>query len=221
MAEDSQPPRGGDSGAPAEALVGQQPRRGWQLPQHGSVPDQSAPSAGPSEQTASRTEEPRQPPSEPVLSLRNGVFGQVTDVSEGSIQVNQSTEPVATLRLERYDPHVGRTSVLIVRLSGGDALGFAETGDWVEAAGRKKSAYIAASRCINHTTGAVYRKGGARKVGRIVLAIVIVLVVLGAFLLIANHFQNQFDKTSQTQRDNAVSACLKSGSPSSFCESIP
>lgn len=172
MTENSEPPFASDPGAGTEAVVGDnpRPRRGWQLPTGQVAAGVGAPSTGPIDGANPSGESHR----ELVVSLRGGVIGQVTDV-------NQNASSHVTIRLERYDPHAGRTSVLIVRLRGEDAMGFAETGDWVEATGKKKSAYIDASRCINHTTGAVYSNVGNRVVG-----LVFAVVFFGVFLLVVS-----------------------------------
>jgi hypothetical protein len=113
------------------------------------------------------------------------VFGQVADVSEASLQKNNVTEPIVTFRLERNDPHAGRIFVASVRLEGGDAVGFADNGDWIEAAGTRKSAHLVASCCINHTTGAVYSQSVALRVaGTAVKAIIVVLVLAGFALAV-------------------------------------
>ena len=152
-------------------------RRGWQIPSQQSTQD-GAPR--PSPQASPLTPEP----GGPKPTLRGSVFGQVADVSEATLQTsrpfstNQVTEPIVTLRLERNDPHAGRSFIANVRLNGGDAVGFADVGDWIEAVGKRKPAHLVATHCVNHTTGAEY---GVRPVGlsaTIVIAIVIVIVIV-------------------------------------------
>jgi hypothetical protein len=212
MTVESEPPRG-DNLSAAEGVAGQSPpsRRGWVLPTDVGVSGASTGATTRSGNERSRPNDSDEPPSE-ALSLRGGVFGQVADVSEGSI-LSESSEPVVTLRLERSDPHAGRTAILVVRLRGGDAPGFAAPGDWVEAAGQRKAAYIEASRCVNHTTGAVYRRARTRGLVLLAIVIVFVLVMLGIFQLLANHF----DRGPGSPHGSVIRVCVHNVPSSASC----
>src|SRR4051812_47791880 len=105
MTADSEPSPPGDAGPNPPS------RRGWQLPT--PPPGGGGTTSEPLGDEPSRRQEIGEPPNGAALSLRGAVFGQVTEVSEGAIQGSQSNEPVVTLRLERYDPHVGRTAILV------------------------------------------------------------------------------------------------------------
>lgn len=113
----------------------------------------------------------------------HSVRGEVTDVTDDRIG-----EPVVTLRLERHDPHAGRTSVVIVRLIGTEALGFAERGDRVEVTGKQRKAYIAGSRAVNHTTGAIYTRSGVRAAAPLLILLAIALISATVMVLLALHF---------------------------------
>lgn len=216
MGADSEESRGGD---PGEGIEGQSPRsrRGWRLPTRPGVPTGSVVSTERSGDKGGGGPGSDRPPSEATLSLRGGVFGQVTDVSEGTDP--QSSQPVVTVRLERYDPHVGRTGIFVVRLRGGDALGFAEAGDWVEAAGKRRSAYIDASRCVNHTTGAQYRsRGTGTWLVLLAFLIVFLLVMIGIIVLLSNHFDNQANHVLRSHSGRVIELCGQGRPPRSLCE---
>lgn len=140
-----------------------------------------------SEASSARPRRPDPTPTgapEPVL--RGSVSGQVLASSEGSVQGQKESTPVVTVRLERNDPHAGRTLVASVRLRGPDALGFAHVGDWIEVAGPTRSAYVEARRSVNHTTGAHYRapRRGSHPIKRVAGIIGLVLFVFfAAFIL--------------------------------------
>jgi hypothetical protein len=154
----------------------------------------------------------------PTAVLRRSIAGEVATVSEGAVPVNQTSKPIVTLRLERHDPHAGPTHVATVRLQGGDALGFARVGDWVEATGRNRSAHLVASHCVNHSTGAVYRAGFAARFGVTLLTFTAVVVAGIVFLLIFMVFVVGADKAADTQRQQFMEECIKSGVPRSVCE---
>jgi hypothetical protein len=157
-------------------------------------------------------------------TLRGAIWGYVSGVSEGSVQTGEQSKPVVTLRLERNDPHEGRTSVSIVRLSGGEALGFAKAGDLVEAVGRRKSAYLVATDCVNHTTGAAYHVRRTRTAIFVVFAALIAVFVASIFIFVAvSIFQSAQSSSNNNSdfRQQAIQHCLASGGSRAFCESIP
>lgn len=161
-------------------------------------------------------------------TLRGAVYGQVTEVSESALQYGQGSEPIATLRLERHDAHAGRTAVATVRLKGADALGFAGEGDLVEAVGRRTSALLTASHCINHSTGAVYKGGTVRMLRRVVILLAIFLALGGAMLFGITKLATEaeeagredFERQSQQMREESYRDCLASGAPASMCETL-
>ena len=194
-------------GAPGEPRQ----RRGWQLP--GQDPARDDAPAPPRERPVDDAPAAARRPTTPAATLPNGLVGQVTDVSEATLQTNQVSEPIVTFRLERNDPHSGRSFVATVRLKGGDAVGFADVGDWIEAVGKRKSAHLVATRCVNHTTGAVYGHGAGRRVGQAVVVAVAVVVIVAIVAIVATSIIGQ----GASQREQ----CLDSGAPTSFCESLP
>lgn len=116
-------------------------------------------------------------------ALGRSMHGEVTDVSE-----NRIGEPVVILRLEQHNAHAGRTSVAVVRLIGAEALGFAERGDRVEVTGKQRKAYMAASRAVNHTTGATYAGGGLRRAAPFMILLAIAMIAAAVMVLLALHF---------------------------------
>lgn len=163
---------------------GEEPqRRGWRLP--GQQPRLDPAQLATPDPSIAHAPTGRPALSEPVPTMRGAVFGQVTSEDQATIQGTQKSYPIVTLRLERNDPHAGRSFVASVRLDGEDAVGFADVGDWVEAVGRQTSAFLSAKRCVNHTTGAVFDGGYQLSALRIVLMIFVVLVMVGAISLIA------------------------------------
>ena len=188
-------------------------RRGWQLPERDEPFVQDEP--------ADVAEPPPDVSGQPRPTLSGGVFGQVVDVDVGSVQMGQMSQPVLTMRLERNDPHAGRTFVAAVRLTGGDALGFADVGDWVEAVGRKKSAYLVASRCVNHTTGAVYTGGTPKQLRVIVIFLAVVALMIGGFVFFATQMAEKFDDQSKDFRQQSIERCLEAGGSREFCGAAP
>jgi hypothetical protein len=190
-------------------------RRGWQIPGQPSLGD-VAPASPPQERPRTET-----PPvaSEPKSTLRGGVLGQVTDVSEATLQSNQGAEPIMTLRLERNDPHAGRTFLASVRLKGGDSVGFADVGDWIEAVGKRKSAYLVATRCVNHTTGAVYRRSVGQRLATVAKVIAFVVLAIFVVLFLAFAAIQVVDSLAARGGQSArfVQQCLDSGAPPDFC----
>jgi len=185
-------------------------RRGWQLPGQESSLESTSTEAAEPQQDLSPAE--KAGGLEPTPTMRGSVLGQVTDVEKSTLQRGEANDPIVTLRLERNDPHEGRTFVATVRLEGGEALGFADRGDWIEAVGKSKSAYLIARRCINHTTGAVYGTTGRRALK--VLRVILVILLLGGFALFALNMFNSYSR----QKAQMVSLCEQSGAPREMCQ---
>ena len=157
-------------------------------------------------------------------TLSGALWGYVSGVSEGSVQTGEQPKPVVTLRLERNDPHQGRTSVLSVRLSGGEALGFAKAGDLVEAVGSRESAYLVAKDCVNHTTGAVYHDAKRRIAIFVFFAALIAVFVASVIIFVAISIFEGAQGSSNNRgdfRQQAIQHCLAGGGSHAFCESIP
>lgn len=178
-------------------------RRGWQLPDPQSVSDTSPP----------RQEEhtiPRTPPALtgqqiPAQTMAGSIAGQVTDVEQATLQSGQTNVPILTLRLERNDPHAGRTFVASVRLVGTSVSGFADVGDWVEAIGRKSPTFLAATRCVNHTTQAVYIGGLTSRwpwARQGLFKVVTTIVGVAIMLLVFSQLSSQFNQAGRQMLSN-------------------
>lgn len=189
-------------------------RRGWQLPDH-------EPQALGSVDAAAAVERVH---AEFVPTLRGAVWGYVSGVSEGTVQTGDHSKPVVTLRLERNEAHEGRTSVSSVRLSGGEALGFAKAGDLVEAVGSRESAYLVARDSVNHTTGAVYHLGRTRKAIVVFFAALVAVFIASICIFVAvTVFQGAQGSSNRSNdfRQQQIQHCLAGGGSRAFCESIP
>jgi hypothetical protein len=216
------------------------PRRGWELPNTSTTSITTSTST-----TTAAPVRPSYGSGAPTPALRGGVLGQVTTVTSGSKTVNNAPEAFVVLRLERHDPHAGRTSILDVRLDGDDSIGFASTGDWIEAAGKRKSSHLRAGQAINHTTGAAYKRGAAQRHRTLVAAIVFLtvaaLMVIGFVIAVQKNderFHRQIQKDEQKiklQSHNSAQTfgrevgqyeqtvqqrCLASGLPHSLCTQL-
>ncbi len=177
-------------------------RRGWKLPD--APPSAGEPQPQPEMHQAHETSRPLSGQQIPAQTMAGSVAGQVTDVEQTSLQSGQTNTPIFTLRLERNDPHKGRIFIASVRLSGSNASGFADVGDWIEVSGRRNAAFLIATRCVNHTTQAVYVAGLTSKWpwARQGIKVVGGIAGLAVFLVVAYLFNKQFEQTGrQMQAD--------------------
>lgn len=128
---------------------------------------------------------------------RGSSIGTVSSVSRRADQVGKSLRAppsqVLTFRLERFDEHGDRRSVITVELRGLELSGDVAVGDRVEAVGRIRGGVLHAKVVRNLTTGGTVRQVGqagrrlrAAAAGGLKLALI--LLILGAmtlFVLIA------------------------------------
>jgi hypothetical protein len=156
------------------------------------------------------------------------VIGQVANVTIGSVTVNDTPEAIVVLRLERHDPHAGRTSIYDVRLDGDDTIGFASAGDWIEVVGKRKSSHLKAVEAINHTTGAVYKPSALQRHKMLVAAIlflVIVATMVTVFIVVVRRgdaaFQGQVKQDQQEFQQRSRQSCHAAGLPESLCNWAP
>lgn len=200
------------------------PRRGWQLPRTITEPPASSdtesrgspdasPPPGPS---ASR----RRPDTSPAPTMRGSLLGQVTQVTVGSTTTGDNSMQALVMRIERHDPHAGRTSISDVRIDGDESIGFASVGDWVEARGKRKSSHLRAVRCINHTTGAVYAPSWLRR-HRMLLAVAVFLVFVAVMVTVFVAFERIADEDLRRDPGELREQCLQSGVPPSLCDGLP
>ncbi|WP_271023388.1 hypothetical protein [Rhizobium sp. RCAM05973] len=137
--------------------------------------------------------------------MAGSIAGQVTDVEQATLQSGQTNVPILTLRLERNDPHAGRTFVASVRLVGTSVSGFADVGDWVEAIGRKSPTFLAATRCVNHTTQAVYIGGLTSRwpwARQGLFKVVTTIVGVAIMLLVFSQLSSQFNQAGRQMLSN-------------------
>jgi hypothetical protein len=155
--------------------------------------------------------------------MRGGVIGQVSQVIVGSTMENRTTEALVMLRLERHDPHLGRTSIHEVRILGDESIGFASVGDWVEATGRQKRGYVNAIRCVNHTTGGIYAPSVARRHRMLIGALfflVIVAIMVTVFVIIVHKSDAHFRDIVRRNEGSQQELCLQSGAPPTLCQRL-
>lgn len=204
-------------------------RRGWQLPHPVSRDDPPEGMTSPKSSATNAANAPAPPPradySGPRPTLPGSVLGQVTKVTVGSVTVNDMPEAIVMLRLERHDPHAGRTSICDVRLDGNDTIGFASVGDWIEAIGKRKSSHLTATEAINHTTGGIYKPSGIQRHKMLValaLFLTIALIMVTVFVTLVRRgdadFRKQVQQQEQEFEQQRRQNCLKTGLPESVCE---
>ncbi|HET9895447.1 MAG TPA: hypothetical protein VFQ44_11005 [Streptosporangiaceae bacterium] len=112
----------------------------------------------------------------PVPILAGGVVGEVSKITQGTIQHDKGSTFVSTFRLQRHDPPPGHAGSVTVQLTGSRAIGFAAEGDWVEVLGTANREFINVRRAINRTSGAEYQNPESGFTSGVQLAVEVLVI---------------------------------------------